>query len=187
MLFQYKVPHNSDFAKLYRLTLGVNSTKHFSEAHKILHHFERQWFVVNYESAQSKNKKYFKVIIIAPFSPVTNDNWTLNGTLKKPSKKIRNLPKKPEEKLRIISGQQVEKARKTCGKNGEYESPNEPFLLGLEPVFYPTKTLNTQGNITNTQQLIDNTDLLPIEEWLIKNVADQSTQEWLNAYDGIHN
>ena len=42
---QYKVPHNSDFAKLYRLTLGVNSTKHFSEAHKILHHFERQWFV----------------------------------------------------------------------------------------------------------------------------------------------
>lgn len=35
---RYTVPHNSDFAKLYRLTLGQNPTKRFSEAHKLLTH-----------------------------------------------------------------------------------------------------------------------------------------------------
>ena len=57
----YTVPHNSDFAKLYRLTIGDNPTKRFSRARQLLGHFLGRWFIVGYQDAQlKKGKHYFK-------------------------------------------------------------------------------------------------------------------------------
>ena len=61
----YTVRHNSDFAKLYRLTLGDNPTKRFSKANQLLQHFLGSWFIAKYEKAADKNGvHYLKVTYI---------------------------------------------------------------------------------------------------------------------------
>jgi hypothetical protein len=83
----YTVPHNSDFAKLYRLTFGENPTKRFSKAHQLLGHFLGCRFFVGYETAASKkNGSYRKVTHIEPEKPILNDAWVATGALKKSRK-----------------------------------------------------------------------------------------------------
>ena len=83
----HSVPHNSDFAKIYRSTLGDNPTKRFSKAHQLISHLSGYWFIASYERAQSRSRKqYLKVTHIKPEAPARNDAWTLDGTLKKAAK-----------------------------------------------------------------------------------------------------
>ena len=83
----HTVPHNSDFAKIYRSTLGDNPTKRFSKAHQLISHLSGYWFIASYERAQSRSRKqYLKVTHIKPEAPARNDAWTLDGTLKKAAK-----------------------------------------------------------------------------------------------------
>jgi hypothetical protein len=149
---KYKVPHNSDFAKLYRSTIGKNPTKRFSEAHKLLNHFLGCWFIARYENAElKKGQHYLKITHIEPETPARNDTWTLDGTLKKTNKKTPFLSPEAADKQRISWGQSGENQGINGGKVGDDETPQAAISLRLAPVFHPTKTLATQGKITNTQ------------------------------------
>lgn len=141
----YKVPHNSDFAKLYRLTIGDNPTKRFSKAHQLLNHFWGRWFIARYENAElKKGQHYLKVTHIEPETPARNNAWTLGGTLKKTTKKIPFLPPENGDEVatpRRRSGEIMAKNRRQVGDD---ETPQAAISLGLEPDFHPTKRLNTR-------------------------------------------
>jgi hypothetical protein len=157
---KYKVPRNSDFAKLYRSTLGANPVKRFSKAHQLLNHFTGCWFIASYERAQlKKGQQYFKVTRIEPETPAKNDAWTHDGTIKKATKKP---PFKPSE-----NGDEVATSRRQSGENmaeqwlqsGDSETLQATNSLGLEPTFNPTKTLPSQGKTTYTQGHVLDADL----------------------------
>jgi hypothetical protein len=157
----YTVPHNSDFAKLYRCTLGTNPKKRYSEAHKILKHLLGRWFFTNYERAQlQKGKQYLKVTHIEPVTPVKNDAWTFDGTLKKTNKKATFTNPETEEILGINRGQFADKQRKNRGQSADSEALQAPKSLGLEPFFHPTKTLNIQSKTTKTQDHVLDAEIL---------------------------
>ena len=148
----YTVPHNSDLAKLYRSTIGDNPKKRYSEAHKILKHFLGYWFIAKYkQEQQTKGQVYFKVTHITPENPVINNAWTIDGTLKKTTKKTTFTRPEIADNLRIIRGQFADKQRKNSGRFADGETLQPAKILGLEPVFHPTKTLNIQSKTTNTQ------------------------------------
>ena len=157
---QYKVPPNSDFAKLYRSTLGTNPTKRFSEAHKILRHFSGCWFIAKYERAQlKKGQQYLKVIHIEPENPARNDAWTLDGTLKKTAKKATFMPTESEDNQGIIRGQSGDNQGIIRGQSGDGETLDDSNSLGLEAVFHPTKKRPNQGKSTNTLDHVCDADL----------------------------
>ena len=125
----HSVSKKSDFANIYRCTLGSNPTKRFSKAQQLIKHLSGYWFIASYEQAQSRSRKqYFKVTHIKPEAPARNDAWTLDGTLKKVAK---NSPFQTPE-------------------NGDGETLEASNSLGLEAVFHPTKKRPNQGKITNT-------------------------------------
>jgi hypothetical protein len=147
----HTVKHNSDFAKLYRLTMGINPSKQFSKAQQLLGHFLESRFFAKYEQATLKGGvRYLKAIHLEPETPTINSGWTANGTLKKTSKK-RIIPTP-------INGDEVatdwrrdgEKVAKTWRQVGDDETLQAAISLGLEPVFNPTKTLPIQGKTTYT-------------------------------------
>ena len=89
----YKVPIDSDFAKLYRSTIGENPRKRFSKASQLLSHFLGYWFIAEFHLYQPpQGDPFFKVARIKAEAPAKNDAWTLNGTLKKTSKKRTSPP-----------------------------------------------------------------------------------------------
>lgn len=147
----YTVPHNSDFAKLYRSTIGDNPKKRFSKAHQLISHLSGYLFIAKPERSQQKNGQvYFKVTHITPANPARNDAWTLDGSLKKSKK----LP------FQVIeNGDEVATGRRRNGEkmainrrqSGDGETLQPAKILELEPVFHPTKTLNIQSKTTNTQ------------------------------------
>lgn len=145
----HTVPHNSDFAKIYRSTLGDNPTKRFSKAHQLISHLSGYWFIASYERAQSRSRKqYLKVTHIKPEAPARSDAWTLDGTLKKAAK---NSPFQTPE-----NGDEVATDWRQHG-DGETLEASKP--LGLEAVFHPTKKRPDQGKITNTLDHVCDADL----------------------------
>jgi hypothetical protein len=79
----YTVGHNSDFAKLYRLTTGENPTARFSRADRLLKHLLGYEFVCEYDqSAWTDGTECLKVRNIRPLNPVQNNEWTITGNLK---------------------------------------------------------------------------------------------------------
>ena len=156
----HTVQHNSDFAKIYRSTLGDNPTKRFSKAHQLISHLLGYWFIVSYESAQSRSRKqYLKVTHIKPEAPVRNDAWTLDGTLKKIPK---NSPFKTLEngdEMATDWRQSGEKMAMDWRRHGDDETLEASNSLGLEAVFHPTKKRPDQGKITNTLDHVCDADL----------------------------
>ena len=147
----HTVQHNSDFAKIYRSTLGDNPTKRFSKAHQLISHLSGYWFIASYERAQSRSRKqYLKVTHIKPEAPARNDAWTLDGTLKKTAKKATFTPTESEDNQGIIRGQSGDNQGIIRGQSGDGETLDDSNSLGLEAVFHPTKKRPNQGKITNT-------------------------------------
>ena len=141
----YKVPHNSDFAKLYRLTIGDNPTKRFSKAHQLLSHFLGHRFIAKYQNAHlKKGQQYLKVTRIEPETPARNNAWTLDGTLKKTTQKIPFQPPKNGDEVATLRRRSGEIMSKNRRQVGDGETPQAAISLGLEPDFHPTKTLNTR-------------------------------------------
>jgi len=146
---RYTVSSNSDFAKLYRLTLGENPTKRFSEAKHLLSHFQEHRFNADYEHASLKNgTRYFKVTQIMPELSCKSDRWTANGTLKKVSRKSQKPPPEIPDEHRKSTGQLPDFYRINTGQVPDDKTLQHPKTLGLEVVFNPTKTLPTQGKTT---------------------------------------
>jgi hypothetical protein len=134
----YTVRHNSDFAKLYRLTLGDNPTKRFSKANQLLPHFLGRRFLAEYVTeTDKKGVRYLKATYISAENPVLSSAWIDTGTLKKVRKKRTFKSQK--------SGDEVEKSRRQIGEKqeknrrqvGDSESLKAPISLGLEPDFNP--------------------------------------------------
>ena len=148
----YTVRHNSDFAKLYRLTLGVNPTKRFSRSQQLLRHFLESRFYAKYETATYKSGvSYLKVTHLEAEIPVLSSTWTDTGTLKKACKQRTFKPEKKgddEVKSRRQVGDKEVKNRRQVGDD---ETLQASYSLGLDSVFNPTKTLPIQGKTTNTQ------------------------------------
>nr|WP_305907704.1 hypothetical protein [Methylomarinum sp. Ch1-1]MDP4520477.1 hypothetical protein [Methylomarinum sp. Ch1-1] len=113
----YTVGRNSDFAKLYRLTIGENHSKRFSRANQLLSHFHGFEFSITDEVSKGQNGKRFKKVTkILPKHPVISDDWTPTGMLKmKPRKRPKSADSKGNEKAK--SRQQVGKKRQKVGKS----------------------------------------------------------------------
>ena len=148
----YKVPQNSDFAKLYRSTTGDNPTKRFSKAFQLMDHFLGYWFVAEFKLYKpSKGQEYLKVSHIRPANPARNEAWTLDGTLKKTRRKAKFTPLKVGDKQAISrrpTGENEEKCRRPTGDSETLQTSKS---LGLEPVSNLTNKHPVKSNITNTQ------------------------------------
>lgn len=142
----YTVKKNSDFAKLYRLTIGRNPAGGFFRCDRVLDHFLGHYFLVDYQLATSKNKgDYLKVTSITPQNPVVTDAWTLTGQL------IKKVRAKPCGNLAVFSRFSAENARKSRG----YDSTSGLVDTGLEACSNPIQNLpyQTVGHTTLTSYL----------------------------------
>jgi hypothetical protein len=87
---------NSDFAKLYRLTFGVNPKPRFSRAKQLMKHFLGSAFQIEYTASLHMNaQQYNKIIDIEPINPIVNaGEWYKSGMLivKKYERKVRAKP-----------------------------------------------------------------------------------------------
>ena len=147
----HTVPHNSDFAKIYRSTLGDNPTKRFSKAHQLISHLSGYWFIASYERAQSRSRKqYLKVTHIKPEAPARNDAWTLDGTLKKAAKNSPFQTPENGDEMATDWRQSGETMATDWRRHGDGETLEAAKPLGLEAVFHPTKKRPNQGKTTNT-------------------------------------
>lgn len=129
----HTVGRNSDFAKLYRLTIGENPSARFSRANKLLSHFHGHEFSITDEKSRDQHgKPFLKVTAIAPEYPVISDDWTTTGTLKmKSRKRSKNADSKGNEKAKVR--QQVDKKKaKSRQKLGNAKTLQTPKTLGLE-------------------------------------------------------
>jgi hypothetical protein len=156
----HSVPHNSDFAKLYRTTIGSNPTKRFSKAHQLLPHLSSYYFAINYKLVEpSRAIPYLKVTRIKPKSIVRNDAWTLDGTLKKIPK---NSPFKTLEngdEMATDWRQSGETMATDWRRHGDGETLEASKSLGLDAIFHPTKKRPDQGKTTNTLDHVCDADL----------------------------
>ena len=147
----HTVQHNSDFAKIYRSTLGDNPTKRFSKAHQLISHLSGYWFIASYERAQSRSRKqYLKVVHIEPETPARNDAWTLDGTLKKAAKNSPFQTPKNGDEVATDWRQSGDKVATDWRQSGDGETLEASKPLGLEAIFHPTKKRPDQGKTTNT-------------------------------------
>ena len=129
---RYTVKHNGDFAKLYRLTLGSNPTKRFSDAGKLVSHFLDCRFFAEYKKTVAKNKiVYSKVVSLRPEKPILDDAWTSTGMVKK----ARKVGNKTAESRWNIGGLSVD--------DKTLQASNS---LGLEAVFNPIQSPEPRGN-----------------------------------------
>lgn len=135
----YAIPHNGDFAKLYRLTIGDSPRKRFSEAQKLLKHFLGHSFNVEYEySFQRKGESYFKVTHIEPVNPLMSEAWTETGMMIKVFKSRTNRGQ-VEDKLGIFRGQVADNKSLQGAKT-----------LGLQPFSIPQKHFPQEHRHTDT-------------------------------------
>lgn len=77
------VSKNSDFACIYRASIGEDPRPRYSKAKQLLHHLIGLKFVCEYEEAKDRNGSlYFRAKKIVPVKPQTNEAWFLDGNLK---------------------------------------------------------------------------------------------------------
>lgn len=88
------VSRNSDFAKLYRLSVGINPTNRFSRVTTLFKHLvgiEFQCTTVH--DTDKKGAEFYKVTSIKPLVPHVHDSWTATGSeLKRPPKQKQQAP-----------------------------------------------------------------------------------------------
>jgi hypothetical protein len=88
----YTVSPHSDFAKLYRLTFGLNPKKRWDRAVRFLKHFHDVRFIVDWKEIETPDKKtYLKATHIQPVDSIVDDGiWTETGTLIKAGRPYAN-------------------------------------------------------------------------------------------------
>jgi hypothetical protein len=139
----YTVGRNSDFARLYRLTIGDNPSARFSRADRLLGHFVGHGFLVEYTEAIDKlNNFYRKVTAIKPLNPVVSEGWTVTGHLiKNVSQKSRKLASKCQRDGDFLT--------KTYQEVGNCDQPQAQMVQGLEqdfnPIQHPTYHIRTSN------------------------------------------
>lgn len=101
-----RVQVNSDFAKLYRLTFGINPEKRFGKSQQLVKHFKGEVFdcVCVFYGAKS-GTRYWKVRDIRPLAPIMSEDWTEYGAILK--KTNINLKKKSKRNSYLINKSEV--------------------------------------------------------------------------------
>jgi hypothetical protein len=92
----YTAKPNSDFAKLYRLTTGLNPKKRWDRVARFLKHFHDERFIVDWEEIETPDKRtYLKATHIKPVNPIIDDGiWTETGSLIKAGRPYSNHRKR---------------------------------------------------------------------------------------------
>lgn len=79
----FAVNKNSDFACLYRASVGEDPRARYSKAKQLLNHLIGLNFLCEYEEAKDRHGSlYFRAKKIQPVEPKTGEEWFLNGKLK---------------------------------------------------------------------------------------------------------
>jgi hypothetical protein len=143
----YTVGRNSDFARLYRLTIGDNPSARFSRADRLLGHFVGYGFLVEYLEAIDKlNNFYRKVTAIKPLNPVASEGWTVTGHLtKNVSQKNKKLEKNCQHDGDFLA--------KTCQDVDNCDQHQSQANQGSEQDFNPIQ--HTPSNIRTSNIPID--------------------------------
>lgn len=77
------VSKNSNFACIYRSSIGEDPRPRYSKAKQLLHHLIGLKFICEYEEAKDRNgSSYFRAKKIQPVEPQTSEEWFLEGNLK---------------------------------------------------------------------------------------------------------
>ena len=125
------VKHDGKFAMLYRLTIGDDPRKRYSEAQYLVNHFLGHQFLVSHVIAKtSENYAYKKTASIKPANPIVTDGWTITGKLRRTFK-----PRKNTQKL----GKVLDEPWKVLGKVLEKpwtEKPEEAHSYLASPTIY---------------------------------------------------
>lgn len=80
---------NSDFLKLYRITMGKNPVNQYHKVKQLIKHLHNQEFEISYTSSKSKKGElYNKVTKINPIDPIVIEGeWSPHGLLLLPKRK----------------------------------------------------------------------------------------------------
>jgi hypothetical protein len=114
----YKVNHDSDFAKLFRLTTGKNPVAKYSNIRKIWNQFIEYEFNIEYEIENSgSNKEYLKATSINPVNPVLTDEWSITGKLAKKRRTRATKTKYSEGNEKVIIGKDNGNYKDIIGKD----------------------------------------------------------------------
>ena len=84
------VSRNSDFAKLYRLTIGTNPTNRFSRVTTLFKHLVG----IEFECTTVHDAEFYKVTSIKPLVLHAHDSWTTTGS------ELKKLPKQPKNAVK---------------------------------------------------------------------------------------
>jgi hypothetical protein len=77
------VNKNSDFACIYRTSVGEDPRPRYSKAKQLLGHLIGISFLCEFQEAKDRNDSlYFRATKIQPVNPQASDEWFLNGKLK---------------------------------------------------------------------------------------------------------
>lgn len=160
----YSVKRNSNFAKLYRLTIGENPTNRFSKSQQLMEHLVGEEFLCEYESARSsKGHNYYKVTDIKSAYPYKSAEWLPDGTSRKRKgtkaakrSKKRNLFGNHLDKNSQTTGNQleIENSEKSCHKRAQrlISLPDKPTDYKLS-AYTPTNS-TTDINVMNKQETV---------------------------------
>lgn len=123
----YSAPKESDFAKLYRLSVGDNPTKRFSKAQQLLSHFHGIKFIVSFEEHRTTNNAlYFKAIKLQPVLPIVKDGWTVSGQLK--GKPRGHYMRQKHSRPRLLIGDYMATSRRNSGEGLDIENRVKPHF-----------------------------------------------------------
>lgn len=139
----YTVSRKSNFAKLYRITVGENPSARFSRANQLLGHLLGKEFIVEYRAVTSTTS-YYKAENIKPVEPIITDQWFPSGILK-PNIKVRH-----NEKLLAKERQLIDK---DLAINGQKDDNLLTIVSGHESA--TEQGLGTDSNpIQNTTKIM---------------------------------
>lgn len=141
----YSVKHNSDFAKLYRTTIGKNPISRYTRADQLLRHLEGKEFIAEYIDASTNQiEHYFKATKLEPVDPIITNEWFETGVLKA-KKRGRRYNKENGHKIKKNKqqiGNELAKVKQKVGNDlatGKAESPH--LNLELTDISIPLTSL----------------------------------------------
>lgn len=149
----YTVKHNSDFAKLYRVTTGENPIPRFSRADQLLSHLIGYEFVAEFINAiSSAGIPYFKVTNLQPVIPIVTFEWFPTGQLK---------AKKRRRKQKVTANDELYKRKKTISNELTKVKKKTGNVLTMEKAVTPHLNLDSMEVSIPLQDLASNIESLP--------------------------
>lgn len=141
----HSVRRSSNFAKLYRITLGENPSDRFSKSQQLMKHFIGEKFLCEYELARSsKGENYYKGTSIVPIAPCETNEWLPDGSELITKNRRRQKDTKRTDTRKSI-GNQLAKERQLVGNLLETVNSEKPHEIRAEqPISLPNKLTDSR-------------------------------------------